>query len=343
MTRALAERERRFANRPLVTPSVSPVSLRPLGVGELLDRAVTLCVRYVVPFSLIGIAYGIPFGIVNYFATRRNALLIQTLADAFRTNASGKTVDPNAMATAFGSTSLNDVWWSLALIGMIFFFAPLATAAMIDAVAESYLGRGATFGRAYRVGFARWFPMIGINVLYGVAGSIVYTVAVLAFLAIAFALVALTAYARVVGIVFDVTIGIAAIVAILGCVTIVLLMLNVSYVTCVVEGAGLITSFTRGIGRIANRAGFKRAAIVGLAYLAVTIGIGIVSLVGQATLDGFLRSAVAGAVFSTVISVATAAFLSAFMTIFYYDLRVREDGLDLQMAARAALDVQPQA
>jgi hypothetical protein len=41
-------------------------------------------------------------------------------------------------------------------------------------------------------------------------------------------------------------------------------------------------------------------------------------------------------VYATIIEVATAAFTTAFITIFYYDLRVREEALDLQIAAQAA-------
>jgi hypothetical protein len=39
------------------------------------------------------------------------------------------------------------------------------------------------------------------------------------------------------------------------------------------------------------------------------------------------------AIFSTLLSLATAAFVTAFVGIFYFDLRVRGEGFDLQLAA----------
>jgi hypothetical protein len=67
------------------------------------------------------------------------------------------------------------------------------------------------------------------------------------------------------------------------------------------------------------------------------IGIGLVSFVGQVVLTGLVRSAIFGTVFTTIVAIVTAAFTTAFMTIFYFDVRVREEGLDLQIAADATL------
>jgi hypothetical protein len=76
--------------------------------------------------------------------------------------------------------------------------------------------------------------------------------------------------------------------------------------------------------------------LAGLAYVAIGFGIFIVTAIGESVLFGFLHSNLLGTIFATAVEVASAAFTTAFVTIFYFDLRVREEGLDLQIAARAA-------
>jgi hypothetical protein len=334
VTQPRAERARPGANRQGVTPSYPATPLRPLGLGELLDRAVTLCVKYFVPFSLIYVAYAIPLGIVTFFASARNTRMIEALTDGLRSRATGQAQAPD-LSAFYASSSASDVWWTLALFALLIFVGPIATAALIDATSETYLGRVATFAHAYRVGVARWLPLIGINLLYAVAAFVLYAIAILATVLVFLALGLITAYAHVFGIVLDVVIGAVIFVALIVFMLVVLLAVQMSYFACVVEGAGVVTSFSRGIGRVSNGIGFKRAVLVGLAYLAITIAISLVSLAGQGIIVGLLRSPLAGAVFATLVSVATAAFLTAFMTIFYFDLRVREEGFDLQLAAQA--------
>jgi hypothetical protein len=82
--------------------------------------------------------------------------------------------------------------------------------------------------------------------------------------------------------------------------------------------------------------GLQRALLVGLAYVAILLGIEFVSSVGAVVLIGIVHSSVAGVAYETIVRVITAAFTTAFIAIFYFDLRVREEGFDLQLAAQAA-------
>jgi hypothetical protein len=331
-----AERPVTRANVPRVITTATAPQLRPLGLGELLDRGVTLCVKNFVPFALIYVAYATPLGFITFFASRRNALMIEAVTEALRGGVTGTPSDSTAMTSLLSSSSPNDLLWSVVLGALFFFVGPLATAALIDATTEGYAGRLPTFAHAYRTGVARWLPMIGINLLFGAAIFALYVVLSLVVVVIALAVVALVSVAHAVGVVIGVVLGIVLVVALVVAFLVALLMLQMAYFTCVVEAAGPVTAFSRGVGRIANRIGIRRAMLVGFAYFAVSIGIFIVSALGQETLVGLLHSRVLGTVFSTIVGVLTAAFLTAFMTIFYYDLRVREEGLDLELAARAS-------
>jgi hypothetical protein len=311
-------------------------SLRPLGLGELLDRAVTLCVKNFVPLSLIFLVYAVPLGVVQYFATRDVTSVLQTFTDALQAQANnGKPADPAALSRAFSTVPPLNGWYPL-LIAIVFFVGPLPTAALIEATSARYLNRETSFGAAYGVALARWMPLIGINCLYLAAGGILYVAVVLAAVAIGIALALVTSALHAIGIAFDVLIGLAVLIAGIAFFIVAALALQVSYFTCVVEGGGVVTSFGRGIRRVFARVGVKRSLLVGLAFVAIAISIGIVSAVGEAALFAAVRNSAVGTAYSTLVRIATAAFTTAFLAIFYFDLRVREEGLDLQLAAQAA-------
>jgi hypothetical protein len=82
--------------------------------------------------------------------------------------------------------------------------------------------------------------------------------------------------------------------------------------------------------------GLRRSLLVGGIFIAIALGIATVSSMGELVLIGLVRSAVAGTVYETLIRIATAAFTTAYVGIFYVDLRVREEGFDLRLAAEQA-------
>ncbi len=317
--------------------TVSPPSLRPLGLGELLDRAVTLCVRYAIPFSLIYLVYGVPLGVINYFSSQGMTNFIQALTDQMKAQTSGHEADPHALSTAFANSSSTGVWTVLLLV-FVFFVSPLVTGGLIEATSEAYFGRVPTFERAYRVAFERWLNLVGINMLYGLAAGALYLVVVIVLFVVALGVIGIAAAAHTAGIVVGVVIGLIFAVAIFLFALVIAIAYQMSFFACVIERSNFVASFTSGLGRVFNGIGLKRSLLVSLAYVAVALGITIVASVGEVVLVGLLRSPIAGAVFRVIVSLATAAFLTAFMSAFYFDLRVREEGLDLQLAAQATLD-----
>jgi hypothetical protein len=136
--------------------------------------------------------------------------------------------------------------------------------------------------------------------------------------------------------VIGIVVGAIATILVLAVCLVVALAWQVSYFACVLEQQNFAVAFVSGIQRVFKGVGLQRALLVGLAYVAILIGITLVSGLGETLLIGLVHSAVAGTVYTTIVRVATAAFTTAFIAIFYYDLRVREEGLDLQLAAQAA-------
>ena len=262
----------------------SQPALRPLGLGEVLDRAVTLCVRHFVPLSTIYVVYAVPFAVIAYYATRDFQALLQTMTDTLQQSAAtGKPADQAQIARALGSGGgFNG--WTLAVIVATVFIGPFPAAALIEATAATYLGRTVTFGGAYRAALGRWAPLVGVNVLYFVAGSLLYVALalVLAFLILGLAFLGSTLHA--VGIAIDVVVGLSFALVALAFGVVATLAFQISYFTCVVERANPVVAFAQGLTRVFVGVGLQRSLLVGAAFVAIGIGISVVSLAGQSLL-----------------------------------------------------------
>ncbi len=319
-------------------PNAAPAggALRPLGIGEILDRAVNLCVKHFLPLSLIYVVFMIPFSFVQYYATKDLSAMLQAFASA--SQSAGSNADPSAVLRHLntGSTASPGV---LLMGFVLLLLSPLPAGALIEATSCFYFGRPTSFSQAYRAGWACYLQLLGVTVLFFVAGGLLYLGFTLVVVALAFAIGFI--YAQLIpglGIALGIIAGIAVLAAILAVVLFATLALQLSYVMCVVERANFAVAFSRSFGRLSSGVGLRRAAIVGFAYLAITLGIGLVALLGQLAILSISQSAVGGAAYEAVVRVISSAFTTAFIVIFYYDLRVREEGLDLQIEALAVRD-----
>ncbi len=313
-------------------------TLRPLGLGEVLDRAVTLCVRHFVPLALIFVIYAIPYAIVEYLATQDLTHVISSVTTVLQSQTGGgRAADPSAIVKALGTAPHLNGWYPL-LVVLTFFVGPLPAGALIHACDAYYFKRETTLRRAYRVALGRWLPLVGVNCLFLGAGLMLYVGFGLVAIVVTLGLVVLTSSLHAVGVAIAVAIGAALALVAIAFLIVATLAVQIAYFTCVIERENSIVAFARGIGRVFIGIGLARSLLVGIAYVTIAIGIGIVALVGESIVVGLVHNAAAGSAYAALVRVATAAFTTAFVAIFYYDLRVREEGLDLALAADAARD-----
>jgi len=314
--------------------------LRPLGLGEILDRAVTLCVRHFVVFALIWVVFVLPLVICQFLGTEDQSKIFGALADVLKSANSGKTSDSNTILSAMqGKPVLNG--WTGAYFFMLLFVAPLPSGAMIAAAGALYRGERVDFSSAYRTGFARYFHLLAYNVMWIVSALILYVAVIFIAVIIGLAFAAFATTLKVVGVAIAVVLGIVLFLLVVAFALVVSIAYEIGVFTCVLERRSFVDAFASGIQRVFGGIGLRRSLLVGLAFLAIVFGIWIVVGMGQAILYGLVRSHILGTAFSAVMSLVTAGFTTAFMTIFYFDLRVREEGLDLQLAAQAVSAVAP--
>jgi hypothetical protein len=310
------------------------VSLRPLGVGEILDRAVTLCVRHFIALATIYVVYAIPLAIVSFASAKQLQRFIGLITQAAQSGHGTPTTEQiNAALVA----SPVDSAFALAAVVFTLLIGPLPNAALIESVTAFSLGRTSSFKQAYRVALDRYFNMLGVTFLFVlVAGALYIVFAILAFVFVL--LVALVvAASQTAGIILGIVVGTIATVALLGIALVAVLAFQLAYFSCVVERASFVEAFARSLRRVYSRVGLRRSLLVGLIYAAIGIGIGLVSIAGQGLGIALFHSPIVASIYETIIRVATAAFTIAYIGAFYLDLRVREEGLDLQLQTEPQL------
>jgi len=145
--------------------AASMPTLRPLGIGELLDQAIRLYRRNF--FSFIGIlaVVQIPLGLVQF-----GLALVQLQANPLLTGAPRN----------FDNTDFTPAYWISAggtvLTAFITFLLVqgVATAAMTRAVADNYLGTPTGFTAAYRRVGGGWLPLLGTLLLAGLVAILLF-------------------------------------------------------------------------------------------------------------------------------------------------------------------------
>jgi hypothetical protein len=298
--------------------------LRPLSIGELLDRTLSLYrqnFRLFVGVSILGPAVGLVFNLSFAGSTSLNRTMVTSPFSA-----------PGALAIVL-----------LGLAVMMFGYA-LAHAAAVKAVAAVYLGRSIGVLEAYRAIKKRFWRIIGvtISVAIRVYGSLFLLVFVAAIMA-ALLTVAVGIFLGTVGrapedvmmrqIVITTVMVVFMLVALgLGAVFVARYALAIQ--ACVVEDLPRKQSLKRSVllskgsrGRIVTIYGVF--VILGLA---VSIGLtAVFRTVPNILIPGLTFRLVLNQIASLIAGTLIAPLAVIAMSLVYYDERVRKEAFDLQL------------
>lgn len=293
--------------------------LRPLTLGEVFDRAVTLYVRNFVPFTLIALVVIVPLAVLQYFAgLHASATFTQLLAQMQKPGST-----PASMQT--GADGL----WGFANIVASIVLSAFATVAIAAAAGLIYRGERIDWRACYGRALART-PAILFMLVIEIAALAVVILAGAMAMGLTFGLAIV--FLRVATVLAVVAFVLAFVVLVIWLVSLVLcyLAFAFAYNAVAIEGVGMWPAIGSGFSRIFNRGEIWRACLISLAFMAIYLGLMVVSVSVAALFESMSLHIINVAV-SAALGLVSMSFLGILIAVYYFDVRVRREGLDLQL------------
>lgn len=295
-----------------------PELLRPLSLGEIFDRAVTLYVREFPLFALITLVLVLPVTIMQYFLSMHDSAAVLQLLDQIQHP--GKA--PSTQSSAVAGLTFVIIIGSVVLGA----FVVVAIAAAIGAI---YRGDRPRFAECFGYAMRRAGAIV-VTLLCEFASMVVLVF----FGGFAVGVVLAAAYMLVR---FSVLLGIAAFVVaalvVLAWFALILLCylaFSFAFNALGIEQSRVGPAIGAGFARIFNRSEIFRAVLVCLALAAIYLGVAVVSLSVGALFESLHAVALSVGV-SALVSLISTAFLNILLAIYYFDVRVRREGLDMHL------------
>lgn len=315
--------------------------LRPLSLGELLDRSFTIYrgnFWVLAGIMAIPAALGIP---ITFFVLRFDTTMF---------------ANPAAPAAPSPQAVLGFAALYFAFLFVTAIVYSIVAGAMTFAVSEAYLGRKSTIAAAYRSVRGKVWRLFGValNVmlrLAGIAILVTFVVGGVGLLLISATALATRAVASgmppaVIGIVFGLM-ALVLYVLILATVVYLALRYAVAIPALALENLGVLASIRRSVRLTKGRRGHVFIAML-LAFIISLVGSmvfympfyipSMVMMLRDHSVPAWLT--MLSAVFAALGSCATSPIFMIVLVLCYYDTRVRKEAFDLQFMM-AALDRPP--
>ena len=309
------------------------LNLRPLSIGELLDRAFHLYFRHIAVFTGTVAIVIIPSLVMSYFQT---APLLNWYIDMVRhqIQAPNSTPDLSKLAALQPSDGWLAVQWAIIVLGI-----PLAYAAVVAGVSRAYLGLPITFAWSYRYALRRWLAIIILVIVWVFA--LAMTIFVLAlFIGFAIAIVAVATRAAGNNLFFAISSTFFVIGAMLAafCIGIMLyLTFALSFISVIIEDVDPIKAIGAAFSRVFGSGQFWRGFVFALALTGIQLGATLVGAGGGALLAYIFKAPALYLILAGMVNLFYAPFAVVAAAIFYYDIRIRREGYDLQMLVQRFL------
>jgi hypothetical protein len=297
----------------------------------MLDRAITVYARNFVPFFCIVAVVTIPMLPLQHFLdTQYRTLPIEAFKHAGAIQSFTTVAVANFLIATVGLVVAVTVW-------------PFAINAVSYGVAEAYLGEPVTFAICYRASLRRWKATLTAVALQarivlwywsiGIAPMVVFGVA---FWALSATRMAAGVSGAIGGLLFLALILVTAYFAIVLFFWIgpFIVGLNFGMNAVVIENSPPAEAVRTGLRRATKDGEFWRTFLFALAYIAAEIAFGLVA----SSALGLLHSPVFADFALQLINAAAAPFWAVLLAVYYFDVRIRREGLDLetQLAALTA-------
>lgn len=300
---------------------MADLALRPLSLGELLDRAFAIFRRRFGALLLpLVIGFAVPI-----------ALMLGSLQDLMALAQMGETGAPaEQIARAMTFVSRFLLVGLVAFVGMIF-----ARGAIVHIASEAMVGRDAPIGEGLRVSLSRTLAMTGLSI---VEAAILFLAMMVCYMPI----ILLVGGAGSGGVASAVG-GLAAFVLL---VVVMLWLVAAFFVTVPVLVREPDAGVFKALERSWNLTRDRRLSILGL--MAIVMVLSLLLFIALSVVAAMFGSAAAGETqtmgpalmisfgVNILVNLIVTAYYYVLQPVAYYDLRVRKEGLDLELMAAAA-------
>ena len=324
-------------------PKPGVIPLRPLGVGEILDGAISYVRRD--PKTVLGISALIAAAtallqLVLYAAM---STAFTPLLNAASTPSAGSTAQVDAALSdlASGAAGLGAAY--LLVVVVTYILNVLATGLLTTAMGRAVLGKPVSTSDVWRRAANRLWPLLGLTLL----SSLILAAVSIGGVGIAILLGVLVGQASSgSGIVVGIVVGIAAIVAAVW----LYVKLLLAPVALVLEGVGPVRALQRSFGLVGGAwwrtFGIHLLAIIIGAVVSqvITVPFGLVagvlsvsSLSSGGVPDPFsFTQSLVTALSTLVTGIIVVPFSAGVVSLLYIDRRIRREALDIELARAAA-------
>ncbi|MFN2450253.1 MAG: hypothetical protein ABR508_10795 [Candidatus Baltobacteraceae bacterium] len=301
------------------------VRLQPLTLGEIFDRTITLYVQNFTAFAVIAAMTVIPVTLCSYFATAGADQWSQLLAQMQH---------PGSAHDAPAFTA-----WYAAVIALSLLLTPFTYVALASAVNELYTSAPIDWRACYGLAMRH----TGGIILTILCEIVVLSAAVFAgalIVGVLFGLAVLSLqFSRVFGGILMIpaaAAGIAYVLFFLLC----YLAAAMAFVAIGAEQLSFSQAIRSGFVRVFNRQSLWRSMLICAAIAVFELALMLVVGGAAAMAALIVHQPVVSAVLQAVTAIVSTGFLGALLTVYYFDVRVRREGLDVQAALET---LQPQA
>jgi hypothetical protein len=298
-------------------------TLRPLGFGEILDRSITLYLRNFLPFVGIVLVMLVPFSALQYAV---DSIQAGQIALIFHQITHPESKVPAAAAIPHvGAPTLVAIGLG-ALITVL--CEPFVYAAVAQGVARLYRGERVEFRACFGPVLRAWPKLLGFVALVFAIGLVLYVT--LVFVAVVLLLGAVfLGRAGAIAIGIMAAVGVLAMLALFFALIWVILAMTFALYAIVLENATVFGAIGLGMRRIFSRTEIWRALgfsvvsslIAGTASMLLSIIALVAEYYGLIWLDVALKS---------LSSALVLPFPMILLAVYYFDVRVRREGLDLE-------------
>jgi hypothetical protein len=313
---------------------VIQLDLRPLGIGEILDRAVTLFVRRFAVLVLILAVVAIPIAVLQYASAPSTAGWLTEIQRALSLPP-GHSEEQRAILRELSQKNQVGAVGVLSLVlGAV--LSALSTTACMIGVAQAYAGKLPSVRAVYREALRRWPAQLVAGVAYMGIGFILSVALVIAIVAMAFAVSVLAHSSRVLALLVGVPLGLVVLAVFIGALVLLYFAAQMTLAAIALEEPNPFRGIAHGLRRTLSPSIFWRTMLVATVVFGVSL-IGSLILLGIASTASILTHITAlYPIIAVTGSVALNALLTTFVVIYAYDVRVRREGYDLAVAAQAS-------